>query len=142
MINDVVVRKTGVGDVPAVMKLLRETDFIDQETPYNGRDYFQKSVDAGVFFVAEVGGAVVGMIMGEMLICGGCVVWYFAVEKSMRGGGIGRKLLRAFEHECKARGAIWVFGEGDINMKTMTFYKKMGYDFGDTYIEFFKSLAE
>ena len=136
----IIIRKAQVSDIPGVMKLLKTTDFIDQETSYNNPKYFRRSVEEGIFFVAEFGNKIVGMIHGELLICNGAVIWYFAVSENLRGQGIGKQLLEAFETGCKSKGTKWIFGSGDIKWKTMNFYKKNGYEFGDTYIEFMKDI--
>ncbi|MDR1337591.1 MAG: GNAT family N-acetyltransferase [Rickettsiales bacterium] len=134
------IRKAKTSDITAVMELLKTTDFIDQETSYNNPEYFEYSVDSGIFFVAESNNEVIGMIHGEILISNGAVIWYFVVKENMRSGGIGKQLLAAFEQDSKTKGAKWMFGSGDINWRTMNFYKTNGYEFGDTYIEFTKEL--
>lgn len=134
------IRKAKLSDIPIVMNLLKTTDFINQITSYNNSGYFEKSVDDGIFFVAESESNIIGMIMGELLICDGCVIWYFVVDENLRSQGIGKRLLNAFEKDSAAKGAKWIFGSGDIKWKTMNFYKKNGFEFGDTYIEFMKDI--
>ncbi len=137
---EITIRPAKEKDIPQVMRLLRTTDFIDQKTQYNSDEYFIKSCDDGVFFVAECDEKIIGMIHGEMLMCNGCVIWYFVVDENLRGRGIGRQLFNAFETECKSRGASWLFGSGDINWNTMNFYKRNNCKFGDAYIEFCKDI--
>ncbi|MDR2901814.1 MAG: GNAT family N-acetyltransferase [Lactobacillales bacterium] len=137
---EIITRKAKMSDIPEVMKLLKTTDFIDQETSYNNPQYFERSVQDGIFFVAEVDHKILGMIMGELLICDGSVIWYFVVQEDMRGQGIGKKLLAAFESDSKAKGAKWIFGSGDIKWETMNFYKRNGVEFGKTYVEFMKDI--
>jgi len=144
-ILDFVIRRAISKDIPAVMTLLHETDFIVQKTAYNSPQYFEQSVESGIFFVAEVAvseSKLVGLIHGELLIGHGGVIWYFVVSNEWRKCGIGRQLLYAFETDCSAKGAHWIFGSADIKWDTIHFYKANHYEFGNTYIEFSKDIPE
>ena len=49
-------------------------------------------------------------------------------------------LLVKFEDFCKKAKIKWIFGEADMNKKTIAFYKKNEYRFSGKYIEFTKNI--
>lgn len=141
MHDDITIRKTAILDIPVIMELLKEVDFLADDALYDTPGYFSTSVEQGIFFVAETREHnVVGLIHGERLMCDGAVIWYFVVEEQYRGNGIGKMLLTKFEEHCINNKIRWIFGTSDINDKTMNFYKSNKYKFEGKYIEFTKSL--
>jgi len=139
--GSIIIRKTKLNDIPTVMELLRDADFLTPNNLYDTPEYFKNSVKNGIFFVAEAEKQVIGMIHGEKLINNGAVIWYFVVNQNLRGQGIGKMLLSEFEESCRKRHVKWIFGSSDINKQTMNFYKNMGYTLSEKYIEFSKTIV-
>lgn len=141
MTPDIIIRKAKPSDIPDVIRLLDEAGFLTDGALYDTPDYFKKSIKSGIFFVAKHSGqGVVGLIHGESLICNGAVIWYFVVDQKIRNKGIGTLLLNTFESHCTKNNIKWIFGDSDINKKTISFYKKNKYSLSDKYIEFTKNL--
>ncbi|MFA6304922.1 MAG: GNAT family N-acetyltransferase [Patescibacteria group bacterium] len=93
------------------------------------------------FLVAEDEGQIVGAIYGEPLKAGGVVIWVLAVLSDKRGQGIGSALLMALEENTRSDGRKWLYLNAPAQKPaTINFYKKHGYDIGQTYIECAKNL--
>jgi len=139
--TNITFRKAKASDIPVVMRLLGEADFLTIGSLYDTPDYFKQSVKNGIFFVAaSPEDGVIGLIHGERLMGEGAVIWYFVVDKGHRNQGIGKMLLERFENFCKKAGIKWIFGAADMNKKTVAFYKGNGYSFSGEYIEFTKNI--
>ncbi len=85
-----------------------------------------------VALVAEIGGVVIGMAVGELerkehKLVGH--VWTIEVLPPYRNRGIGRRLLEALESELKARGAVECYLEVRTDNKpALHLYEKLGYE--------------
>ena len=111
------IRKAELRDVPFVVKLVKE--FFEESL----NDYGLLLEDAAIFetlenyaknhigiiaeeneeIVGVAGGLVSPSIFDKSQLIGQETIWY--VDKRYRGGVIGFKLIKAFEEECKKRGA-------------------------------------
>lgn len=96
----------------------------------------QLFMDNHILLLAEKDKKVIGLIGGVAVpssfsskeIVGQEFMWY--LEKDERRGSIGFRLLKAFEEECKARGAkkVIMIHMLNLNSEAMSkFYEKQGY---------------
>src|SRR5690349_5955991 len=102
------IRPYADGDEPAVVRLWREV--LSDAAPHNDPATAIRNkvaVGDGLFFVAEVGGAVVGTVMGGY---DGHRGWVYsvAVSTAHRQRGIGSALVRRLEAALGERGCLKV----------------------------------
>lgn len=85
----------------------------------------------GLFFVAEMGGEVIGFVSAGMEDTGDAVyghIMNIAVRSSSQGQGAGGKLLQRIEFECLVLGAGAVQLEVRVsNNDAQRFYQRYGY---------------
>ena len=93
------------------------------------------------FLVAKVEKRVIGYLVAEKLLAKGTVIWYFAVKKEYRDQGIGDKLIKQLEQNCKKHKIAWIYLNAIQNKKTFHFYRREGYDEGIKEREFIKLLG-
>lgn len=88
-------------DVPALLDLVRATGTLDLHTPYT----YWALAHAGLVFVAERNGALVGLLSalrapeGEAML-----LWQVGLRESERGTGLSQRLLDAFFGQARALG--------------------------------------
>jgi ribosomal-protein-alanine N-acetyltransferase len=134
-VGDYLVRGCDRDDVPAVIRINEET------LPEHYSDYFYYEILAEfpeAFLVAEVGGAVVGYVMGRMeygfshlkrlgLSRKGHIV-SVAVKGEHRGRGVGSLLMQKAQEAMAARGAEESYLEVRVsNLDAIRLYQKLGY---------------
>ena len=125
-------------DKPAIMQLLRNTpEFTPEEVDLAEEvidDYLENSVKSGYFIlVADLEPGIGGYVVyGTVPITAD--VWelyWFAVDNSIRGQGIGRKLWEAAENKMWEAGARLLVLETSSKSgyeRTNLFYKRAGYE--------------
>lgn len=132
------IRKFKKEDTRAVAQLISRTF-----KKYNGKDFFdiegvnktldlydiQKNTEVQllerfkktpIFYVAEVGGKIIGMIRGLPN-----KISSFFVDESNQGKGVGKKIIRQFELEAKKRKSEYI--KIRASLYATTFYQKRGY---------------
>ncbi len=103
--------------------------------------YLKNFINDKYFLVATNKKQIIGAIYGESLKAGGVMMWALAVDSQFQEQGIGSKLLKAFEKNARAHKKSWVILHAStITKASVSFYKKHGYDIGNTYIECAKDL--
>lgn len=128
-----------------VERLVEFGEMLHAESEYARHTYSRDKVasmmcgliggEYGVVFVAESGGEIIGAIAGGI-----DAFWFgdtlhafdfsFYVLPDKRGGSAAFRLLLAFEHWAKAKGAVEIdigITTGISEDKTQRFYEKMGY---------------
>jgi GNAT superfamily N-acetyltransferase len=135
----VTVRAAGVEDLDAMVGLLGELfalekDFrVDPEKQRRGLGLLLQDRLRRVAFVAEHGGAVLGMITGQLVVStaeggGSVLVEDLVVCVPARRRGVGRRLLRAVEVWAFARGATRLQLLADReNEPALRFYERLGW---------------
>lgn len=128
-------------DMSSVEELFKLQELVIPSGEYLSAEILLTYLDDKFFLVAEENNDVVGALFGERLKNEGVMLWDFAVRDSLRGKGIGDLLLKAFENNIKLENRTWIIGyvpQG--NPASIQFYKNRGYDLGERYIEFLKSV--
>ncbi len=135
-----IIRSAKIEDLTQVEKMLSvpEFRFPDGEFPFF--DFLKIYLDEDFFLVAEDDGKLIGAIFGEPLKGGLGAVWYFVVDDSCRGKGVGGDLYNEFEKRVKNRGVEWILAYVNDNEKAVNFYKKNGYNTGHKFVEMNKEI--
>ncbi len=124
---ELLIRPFRPADESAVIALWQHCDLV---RPWNNpqRDIRRKlDVQPELFFVAEMGSALVGTVM-----CGyeGHRGWvnYLAVSPAQRNRGLGRRLMQAAESALQARGCPKLnLQVRETNEAVLAFYNRLGY---------------
>lgn len=139
MSADVRIRAASTSDLPVLVDLLTalftiEADFSpDTEAQRLGLALMLSDPRRRMVLVAERGGAVVGMVTGQLLVStaeGGLSVLVedMVVEEASRGRGVGRALLSAIEDWAAERGATRLQLLADReNAPALAFYDRAGW---------------
>lgn len=107
-------------------------------SPEKVRSFLGQQIDGdGVVFVAEVGADVVGGLVGGLTdewFSDELVAFDYSlfVDPKRRSGLLAIKLLRAFEHWARARGAVRIqmgIGTGVQVAGTSRLYESLGFEF-------------
>lgn len=89
-----------------------------------------------ILIVAEENKKVVGFIMGERLAGNVAIAHLMTVAETHRGKGIGRKLMEAFDAECRKRKMIVTIAYGNKKSpKILKMLEKNGFYLGAEVIE-------
>jgi GNAT superfamily N-acetyltransferase len=135
----IAVRRAASGDIEALVRLLNvlfsiEADFRpNPERQRRGLRAMLDAPDQRCVLVAERGGAVIGMVTGQLVIstaegAPSALVEDMVVEDSARGQGVGRSLLHAMEAWARERGATRLQLLADReNAPALAFYERMGW---------------
>ncbi|GBE20653.1 putative acetyltransferase [archaeon BMS3Abin17] len=135
------IRPAEIKDLKGCEEILKipELRFIDGYYP--DINYRKEFIDKDYFLVFEMDNKIVGCVLGEPLKCKHVIIWFFAVKKEYRRQGIGEKLIKEFEKRCCKNKHKWCILHTPISIKnSMNFYKKLGYNKGESFVEFEKEL--
>lgn len=98
--------------------------------------YLRNFLSEKYFLVAEDNGKIIGALYGEKLKAGGTMMWALAVDSNYQGKGIGTKLMKTFEKNARLDNRKWIVLHASIKTeRTVNFYRKLGYDVGNKYVE-------
>ena len=136
----VTIRKANPSDLSTLTELLGELFGIEQDFVANprrqrrGLKLILSTPDEWQIFVAETGGRVVGMCSIHRLIstaegANAALIEDMVVRESLRGTGIGGKLLKTAQAWCFAQGLyrLQLLADSD-NEKALAFYKRHGWN--------------
>jgi GNAT superfamily N-acetyltransferase len=136
----VVIRKASPSDLSTLTELLGELFGIEQDFVANprrqrrGLKLILSTPDEWQIFVAETGGRVVGMCSIHRLISTAegvkaALIEDMVVHVSVRGRGIGGKLLKTAQTWCFTQGLrrLQLLADSD-NEKALAFYKRHGWN--------------
>lgn len=138
-IEETVIRPARAADIPVLCRLLErlfsiERDFVvDPARQQRGLELLLAQGEAARLFVAEKGGAVIGMCSAQVLIStaeGGAVavVEDVVVDEAWRGHGIGTQLLDAVGEWARERGLRRLQLLADrTNEPALAFYARLGW---------------
>lgn len=136
-----IIRDVERKDLPFCVELLNIPEFVFPDGSYPDLQYLEVYLDSGLFFVAEDNSKIIGCMFGEKLRGKIAMLWYFVVDPLHRGKGIGQRMIKYFENACKEKQVKWiVLYSPTSNPKSLRFYEKMGYDKGQSYVEYSKEL--
>lgn len=136
---EAVIRRAEPADVEGLVRLLGvlfglEADFRpDAARQRRGLEALLAAPMTSLVLVAERGGAVVGMVTGQLLVStaeGGpsALVEDLVLDEGARGAGLGRALLDAVEGWARARGATRLQLLVDQeNGPALGFYRRLGW---------------
>jgi ribosomal protein S18 acetylase RimI-like enzyme len=136
---EVAVRPAAPDDLPALVTLLGtlfslEADFEpDPARQRRGLAALLAARDRARVLVAELEGAVVGMVTGQLVVStaeGGPSAWVedLVVDEGARGAGAGRALLEVLSAWARERGASRLqLLVDEENLPALAFYQRMGW---------------
>ena len=134
------IRAANSNDIPVILNLAQQ---LHDESSYQvftfDKEYIEKNIkkimESGAVFLAEKNDVVIGGFMGGITS-----LWHspdkvgfdytFFIQKEHRQGIIALKLIYAFEHWCKAKGAKFIqlgITTGINTEGTAQFYESLGY---------------
>ncbi|RJO59389.1 N-acetyltransferase [Candidatus Parcubacteria bacterium] len=134
------IRKAKLSDCPAVHRLAKTPGLTNPGGKAPNINWLKLlTKNRGIFLVASLNHKIVGFILGEKLIGIAVMVWLMAVEKNLRGQGIGRALVKAFEKTCLQQGrnlfVAYAYAKNPVIIKML---KKYGFNQGNLFYEFLK----
>lgn len=107
------------------------------------QEWFEEIVKAKqMLLVATMGTKIVGFRMGERITGDWAIAHLIAVHPAHQHKGIGARLVRAFEDECKKRGLHGMVTYVHNSPAALHFFKKQGYIRGSTVVEHTKLLDD
>lgn len=134
---DIVLRRMQEEDIPAILEIDRKVVGQDRTStwPQQASSHF-RTYYPPLSYVAEVDGAVVGFILGDIrgaeyaLPLSGWID-IAGVDPAHQGRGIGHRLIDAFLQGCRSRGikARAIVREGDAQLQG--FLNEMGFHRGE-----------
>lgn len=135
-----IIRSAKIKDLPICERLLKIPEFkLASSGGYMTVKFLKMFLDKDFFLVAEENKEVVGCLIGDPTKAKVVIVWFFVVENKLRGKGVGTKLLKQFEKNCKKRKMRWVVLYSPAWLKAnIKFYQKKKYHLGYQYLEFEK----
>jgi GNAT superfamily N-acetyltransferase len=136
----VIIRKADPGDIPDLIKLLKELFIIEKDFRFNAKKQreglkllISNSGKTAHVLVAEHNGRCVGMITAQVVIstaegANSALIEDMVISKNSRRKGIGSKLICAMASWCKACGIgrmqLLVYKD---NLHAVRFYRNMGW---------------
>lgn len=129
-------------DLPVCEHLFRvqELQFIGGD--YANESFLEQFLDDNYFLVAEEERTIIGCVYGEPLKAEGVVLWMVAVSEEQRGKGIGKRLVKAFEHNCYEQGKEWMYLLGLDTEQHEKLYTSLGFTGGKKLVEYLKEPLE
>ena len=137
-----IIRKAKIEDCSDCEKLAKIPEFRNASGYYPRIEWMEAFVKEGqIFLVAEEGKETVGFVMGERTAGNLGLLHLIVVKKEHRSKHAGKKLLEAFEEECRKRKLIvsYLYGFAG-NSETIEFFEKNGYHKGELMHEMGKLL--
>ena len=119
---------TFTSDFDQVLSLWKEAGDGIQLSPSDSPDEIQKKMlrDPDLFIVAELGGEIIGSVLGGFDGRRG-MVYHLAVRKDHRGKGIGRQLMQALEERLRSKGCLkYYLLVTKTNEEAISFYESLG----------------
>ncbi|MFT4344143.1 MAG: GNAT family N-acetyltransferase [Candidatus Woesearchaeota archaeon] len=129
------IRKATLSDLDSCITLLKRKEFQFAHGGYPATNYLKGHL-TDYFLVSYEADEIVGCIVGEKLSRGVSMVWFLVVDDSFQGKGIGTSLLTAFEKLALADGGSSIVLYSPVSSPdSIAFYKKQGYNVGNTFVE-------
>lgn len=98
--EDSMIRKAETKDLPYISELVSVPPFTYDSTPYDV-EWLSVLIDKGIFLVYESNNIIKGCIVGEKLLCDGCMLWFLVVDKKYQKSIIGSRLYLQFEQDVE-----------------------------------------
>ena len=136
------IRKAELKDVDSCLELSKIPELLNPDKTPSHKWWIKAFVKENqIFFIAEEGNKIVGFIMGERTTGNLAIFHSLVVKEDYKNNGIGTKLIKSAEKECKKRKlkAIMLYGYAD-NKKAVSFFEKKRYIKGALTYEFIKFL--
>ena len=132
------IRLAKIKDCKKCAELSRIEELRPAGSDFISGGYFRIFIDKDeLFFVAEYDGEVVGYILGEPMKGNMANLGLSTVNSTLRGKGIGKKLVEAFRKKCDEKGLKYILLYAPkFNKNTLEFYKKCGFKEGKGHIQF------
>jgi len=135
-------RSCTTADITQCVKLFDLPELVTANGVGVNAPYLVKFINEKYFLVAEDKGKIVGALYGEKLKAGGTMMWALAVDSNYQGKGIGTKLMKMFEKNARLDKRKWIVLHASTKTeRTVNFYRKLGYDIGNKYVECAKDLV-
>lgn len=137
----IVIRPATLKDIPGCERLAHDPLLRFPSGGYPDSEFLKGYFNKDYFLVADMGGKIVGWILGEPLKSLGAALWFFIVDEHQRKQGIGTKLYEEFEKRLRADGREWIFLTSHVtNAVANSFYLKQGFIKGEPHFEMAKNL--
>ena len=136
------IRKAKLKDVNSCLELSKIPELLNPDKTPSHKWWIEAFVkEKQIFFVAEENYEIIGFIMGERTAGNIAIFHSLVIKENYRNKGIGTKLIKTAEEECKKRKikAIMLYGYAD-NKKAISFFEKKDYIKGALTCEFIKFL--
>ncbi len=134
-----IIRGATEKDLPCCESLLKLPEFEFYEGGYPDAGFLKNYLEKDYFLVAEEDEKIIGCIIGEPLKANGVIIWYFVIDRKLRGGGIGKMLISAFEKKANENGKEWILLQCPLDSEdSKNFYRKRRYNEGKPMVEFEK----
>lgn len=132
------IRLAAIDDCARCAELSRIEELRPAQSDFISEGYFRLFVDDDeMFLVAEDFGTVVGYALGEPIKGNMALLGLLAVDKSVRGKGIGKKLIQAFRERCDEKGLKFIILYApQSNENTLEFYRRCGFTEGKGHVQF------
>ena len=143
----VALRQMRPEDIPAVAKLTTQLGYPATEDEIRRRyDLIKDRWDARLFVAQHAGNLIVGWIHVQatyLLECDArAEIWGLVVADTVRGTGVGRRLVEGAEEWALMRGlAVMAVRSNDVRTEAKGFYEHLGYQVTKTQNAFRKSLT-
>ncbi len=138
--DNIIIRSAKENDLSYCVELLHTLEFKFPDGDFPDINYLKIYLDDDFFLVAEDQGKIIGCIFGEPLKGGLAIIWYFIVNESYRGQGIGKQLYEEYEKRIKIKGVEWLVVYVNHNEKALNFYIKQGHNVGHDFFEVNKQI--
>jgi len=139
-VEDILIRKAKISDLPAIVKLLAELiestenkEGFDADVTYRNCQFFLDDPNSHIL-VSEANGVIIALanfVIRRTLLHPSFsgLIDEFVVAKDYRGKGVGRQLISAVIEECKELGCCEVEVSTEFtNTNARKFYKSCGLD--------------
>lgn len=131
-----------MGDYEAAYALWRRAGLGIHLRPSDTREEIAKKLtrDPDLFLVAEVGGVIVGTVLGGWDGRRG-LVYHLAVDPAHRRQGIGQALMEELERRLVAKGCLrYYLLVAHDNQEAIAFYRQLGWEIMEDIVPMAKAL--
>lgn len=136
------IRKATIKDCEACFELSKVKELLTATGEPIPLSYFKDIVKGKtIFLVAEEGKKIIGYSTADILPGKVALGMLLSVNPEYQNKGIGKALVQKIEQECRKRKIKYLLGYAPkSNKKTLTFHKKLGFNFGEDVVEILKKL--
>tara|TARA_Y100000310_G_scaffold345831_1_gene470782 strand:- start:4029 stop:4448 length:420 start_codon:yes stop_codon:yes gene_type:complete len=136
-------RKAESKDIPKCITLSKIEEFVLPGNLYPDQEYFETSIEKGIFLVAEENNEVIGLAVGFQLTKTYGFLDLLTVAESHRSKKVGESLINTFRKEMKSKGIkSYSLISPSNNPRSVNFYRKQNLKEGEQYTLFLDDMDE